>query len=137
MLGEVSPTLACPKAATKPSANCTSACPFPVGPSFWLLPVALGPVFWLLPVALGPLMWLLPVGVCLAAHFSRNWEATPLLSPLMRSLVLLMEVQCTGNQLMAPVPESCKKKKVRLREEEEEEEGGSAVHREPADGACA
>ena len=33
-----------------------------------------------------------------------------------------MEVQCTGNQLMAPVPEPCKKKMVRLQQEEEEEE---------------
>jgi len=32
------------------------------------------------------------------------WEATPLLSPLIRLLVLLMDVQCTGNQLTAPRP---------------------------------
>ena len=31
-------------------------------------------------------------------------EATPLLSPLIRVLLLLMDVQCTGNQLMAPRP---------------------------------
>ena len=38
------------------------------------------------------------------AQPSRNWAATPLLSPLMRVLVLLMDVQCTGNQVTAPLP---------------------------------
>ena len=90
MLGDVSPTLACPNAAIKSSANCTSACPAEMEPLLGLL--------------------LLLAVVCLAAHFSRNWEATPLLSPLMRSLVLLIEVQCTGNQLMAPVPKGWKEK---------------------------
>lgn len=90
MLGEVSPTLACPNAAIKSSANCTSAGPAEMEP------------------LLGLLLLLLLAVVCLAAHFSRNWEATPLLSPLIRSLVLLMEVQWTGNQLMAPVPKGWK-----------------------------
>lgn len=58
MLGEVSPTFACAKAAAK--------------------------------------------AVPAAAQRSMSWAATPLLSPLMRELVLLMEVQCTGNQVMAP-----------------------------------
>ena len=66
-LGEVSPTLACPKAPTKP----LSTVSFPPPP---------------------------------VAQPSRNWAATPLLSPLMRELVLLMEVQCTGNQVTAPRP---------------------------------
>ncbi len=35
-----------------------------------------------------------------------------------------MEVQCTGNQLMAPVPESYKKKRVRHEGKEEEEGRG-------------
>ncbi len=48
-----------------------------------------------------------------------------------------------GDQLMAPVPESCKKKRVRLREEGEEEEecqiakAGQIARRRSADGACA
>ena len=39
-----------------------------------------------------------------AAARSTSCEATPLLSPLISVLVLLIEVQCTGNQLMAPKP---------------------------------
>ena len=70
-IGEVSPTLLCPKAATK-------------SPRMLAFP---------------PLRAASP-----AAHSSRNWLATPLLSPLMRSLVLLMEVPCTGNHVSAPRP---------------------------------
>ena len=35
-------------------------------------------------------------------HFSRSWAAVPLLSPEISELVLLMEVQWTGNQVTAP-----------------------------------
>ena len=35
-------------------------------------------------------------------HFSKSCAAVTLLSPLMRVLVLLMDVQCTGNQVSAP-----------------------------------
>ena len=42
---------------------------------------------------------------------------------------------------MAPVPESCKKKRVRQREDEEEEgritKAGQIARRRSADGACA
>lgn len=69
MLGEVSPTLLCPKAATK-------SVPTVPLPSL--------------------LLW--------AAHSSINCDATPLLSPLMRSLVLFMDVQCTGYHATAPRP---------------------------------
>ena len=76
-LGEVSPTLLCPNAATK-SARMGTRVPFPPPPP--------------------------PCAASEAAQASRNCEATPLLSPEMRSLVLLMEVQCTGNQVTAPRP---------------------------------
>lgn len=66
VLGEVSPTLAWPKAPTN---------------SPWLT----------LPLAE-------------VAHFSRSCAATPLLSPEISLLVLLMEVQCTGNQATEPLP---------------------------------
>ena len=45
-----------------------------------------------------------PLPVSALAARSMICEAPPLLSPLIRVLVLLMEVQCTGNQLTAPRP---------------------------------
>ena len=79
MLGEVSPTLLCPKAPTKSART----------------------------LALSP-----DLSASCAAQDSRNCDATPLLSPLMRSLVLLMEVPCTGNHVSAPRPLQCKQLSV-------------------------
>lgn len=80
--------------------------------SLRLLPVSAQKAPWVLGEVSPTLAWanaavklgcvsLLPAS---AAHFSMSWAATPLLSPLMSEFVLLMEVQCTGNQLMDPTP---------------------------------
>lgn len=68
VLGEVSPTLLCAKAATMPPDTFAA------------------------------------VAASEAAHLLNSWAATPLLSPLIRVLVLLMEVQCTAYQATAPMP---------------------------------
>jgi hypothetical protein len=87
VLGDVSPTLAWQNAATR-----SGDTPLSLGPVPSLLPVPLP-----LPLPLLPLLGQVP-----AAQRSVNCAAAPLLSPLTSSLVLFMEVPCTGNHEKAP-----------------------------------
>lgn len=97
VLGEVSPTFAWQKAATRlgdtpPKLRAASALLLPL--PFLPLPLLLLPDAWS-GCACRPAPAL--------AQCSVNCAAAPLLSPLTSVLVLFMLVPCTGNQLKAPM----------------------------------
>lgn len=125
MLGEVSPTFACPKPAT----NAGSKSPSAASPAAALHQqgiLAIGantqseppynrtPLQASCELLAGWSMVIRAMGACQQSAVGRTylprawrsniWEAAPLLSPEMRLLVLLMDVQCTGNHVIAPRP---------------------------------